>query len=236
MSFITRQFVFIPGNKIIPDEWNAELDQIYRFLSGEDAGQAVITQNSNNPTLIVENIRSGQVVMEFRKGNQALVQLLGTQQLKSLITVDAPIVVDSVTKVVGLNAQYLHGLTSAGFFANGKKVKSSFSVSAKGIAVGNKYIRFIVPAGTNMQLTQVKYKCPEVLAAAQIDLSLKKNGGNINTVSLISGNSYAATNALAVAVVENDIINLDVDFIDFGVGSPPVNILCRVEFIQDLIT
>jgi hypothetical protein len=238
MSFLARKFIFVPGEDILAEEWAAELNQLYRFFESSDAGQAIFSQNSANPVLILENIRAGQVILEIRKNNNIVVQLLGTQQLQSYITNIAPILVDSTTKVVNLNAQYLNGLDSSKFFTNGRKCTfyADF-IFPFGIGVGNKANVYVVPDGTNVGVTEFKcqIKTDPLYDSCSINLELRKNGVNITTVSLTDVNT-SATQSLGTSVVGGDLISLEIVFVDLGIGVAPHDLTAQIKLVQDLIT
>lgn len=235
MDFIARKFVFTPNDKILPDEWIAELDQLYRYLSGSLAGQLHLKQLTANSTLILQNTTAGKDVILFRQNGLDKIRILETQQLKSDQIVNAPLDVDSTTVVAKLNAQYLDGLDSTNFIAINTRHTEYFIPLLLDPAntTATKNFVYIVPAGTNMTIIKVDIYGVGFLGDTDgiITVSVRKNGVAILSGSLGGGNTLT-TGAISTAIVENDIISMTIDSIDV---IPYLDkVFAKVKIKQDL--
>lgn len=237
MSTLARKHIFITDTPIEAQDWNDELEQLYSFLSGGISGQMKLRQNSANVCLIVQNIQTGKPCILFKQANNSKLQILSTQQFQSLVTTVAPIVVVSTTKVVGLNAQYLDDKPLSSFvLVNTKHIEHyinfDFHFFDIAMVIGNWTPVYIVPAATNMVLTQILFQCKIGFNEDAIVLKLKKNGVTIATGNLGVNAQFTSTIALNTSVVENDIISVEIDSISGFIYNP----FARLKIKQDLIT
>lgn len=230
---LSRLFNFIPGERILAEEWVAELDQLYRFLSGSLSGQLFLIQNTLNPSLILQNIKAGKPILTLQRDGVSLLRILENQQLQSLVTEIAPIDVVSQTVVTKLNAEFLDDLPDTNFIlVNTRHTEYFIPFLFKNATVVPTVIgSFIVPAGTNMSMTSVFWKCISPLGddTSSATVSLRKNGVAIDTIELFFNNFV--THALATGVVENDVISVTLDSI---IDAGQEKVLARVKFKQDL--
>lgn len=235
MDFIARKFVFVPEVKILPDEWIAELDQIYRYLSGVLAGQFHLKQLTVNSTIILQNTLAGKDIILFKQNGLDKVRVLETQQLKSDQIVNAPLDVVSTTVVTKLNAQYLDGLVSNNFITINTRHTEFFVPLLLDPAntITTKNFVYIVPAGTNMTIIKID-AYPVGFAgdsSGQITISVRKNGVAQLSGSITPG-STLTTGPVSIALVENDIISMTIDSVD---TVPYLDkVFARVKVKQDL--
>lgn len=237
MDFIARKFRFVPNTKILPDEWIAELDQLYRFLSGSLSAQIHIKNKLANSVLILQNTTAGKDIIVFQQSGIGKVRILETQQLKSEITSVAPFDVASTTLVTKLNAQYLDGIQQAIFLdINTRHTEFLVPLLLKDVNVTTvKAPVYIVPAGTNMSITLITAEGIGYFGDVNgvVTITIRLNGvAKLNGTLSVGGS--LTSGAVNIALAENDIISITADSIDNAPGLERIHASVKIK--QDLNT
>lgn len=233
---ITRQHRFVTDTPIFANDLNDEWGQIYSFLSGGISNN-IILRNIYNVCLILQNTSSGQVILELANKNGIMFQILQNQQFKSLVVNDAPIDVISTTKVVGLNAQYLDGLSLSNFpLINTKHTENYINFYFQNAAnqvvnAGDKCAAYFVPEATNMNILSAQFKCKQESSSDNCSVSLRKNGAIITTAQLGINTNFEVNVNMNSPISEGDVLTVTLDSI---VGLIE-NLWCRLKVNQNLV-
>lgn len=241
-SLLARRHIFVAGNLIRSSEWNEELDQLYAYLAGVQAGSLLLVNDTPNDVFYIMNAGpQTRIVIEFRVANSPVVQINNSNQLKVFTTTLPPFIIASTTKVVGLDAEFLDGKGLNQFHLTGKQVETFISFMFDGLNVsGQETATFIVPQGTNMSIRSFEVSSsvrngvyPD--GGADFTITLRKNGALVSSLFCahpVFGNS----STFNIAVVENDLITVIIDTVNNGGGADPREIAARVKFRQDLVS
>lgn len=236
MDFLARKIIFVPNTKILPGEWIAELDQLYRYLSGSLSGQMHLKNKLVNSVLILQNTTAEKDIILFKRDGIDKVRILETNQLKSEVTDIVPIDVQSTTVVPNLNADLLGGVNSSSIITiNNVHTEYLVPLWLENVQVTTvKNFVYIVPAGSNMVMTRIDVRGIGYLGdtVGLVSVSVRKNGVAQLNGSIGPGDSLG--NNFNVALAENDIFSITADAIDNFPGLEYIHASIKIK--EDLTT
>lgn len=114
MSLLSRLKLFasLTGQSILGNDMDDEFNQLYDVLSGNrtDKRIVIVYSNSSNAPLVINQLGLGDIFKAKIDNVDAVTINNSGQIVSSVLTGTAPIVTDSQTKVVNLNADLVNGI------------------------------------------------------------------------------------------------------------------------------